>query len=134
MIDKTTLPRIYWPLMDCKVEDRGYCAICGRPYPTERHHIVRRGAGSYFRDGELVRKPEIRLCGFGNNLKDTDGRYYCHGKAHSGLLHFRMNDGHLEFLDLAGKVDLITAGSLRYQDVLEMDGWMPLRDFEPWSW
>lgn len=126
MIDKTTLAPIWWPLMECPDVVPGYCAVCGRPYPTEKHHLVKRGAGSYFVDGELVRKPVIQLCGFGNNLRDSDGRYYCHGKAHQGLLWFRMHDGRLEYLDLEGKVGMLRTGALSYAHVLEMDGWRPV--------
>lgn len=136
MLDKTTLPPMWWPLMDFTDITPPYCAVCGRPYPIERHHMVPRGAGSLFRDGELIRKPVIRLCGFGNNLKDADGRYYCHGKAHAGLLRFRANPetGELEYLDLVGKVNLVEAGKLKYQDALAMDGWKKLPRLEGTPW
>lgn len=72
-------------LMDKPSVDGECCAICGR-YPAERHHIVFRSQGGT--DG-----PTIPLCGFGNNLKDAEGKYYCHGRAHHGMLHFKFEDG-----------------------------------------
>lgn len=115
---KTTLAPILWPLMELEDIAPERCAICGRAYPTEKHHIVRRSAGELLDgSGEKRRKPLIRLCGFGNNLKDADGRYFCHGLAHANMLHFRNNDGCLEYL--------ITAEPCKYQDALKMQGWKP---------
>ena len=112
-----------------------HCAICGRPMPLNQHHIVRRGAGTLYRMGVEVPKPTITLCGFGNNLTDGDGRYYCHGLAHHGMLHFRWVDdvptrptdqnehppcaGHLEYLR--------TPEPCGYATALESDGWRRVR-------
>lgn len=58
------------------------CAVCGRVSPLNSHHVVFRSHGGT--DG-----PTITLCGEGNNAKDADGRWYCHGLAHHGRLFFR---------------------------------------------
>lgn len=130
-MNKTTLAPIWWPLMQSPDVTPGYCAICGRAYPTEKHHLVRRSAGELYQDGKKIRKPVIELCGFGNNLKDPNGRYYCHGKAHNGLLYFRWN-GRLEFLDVSETLkrsfEERTGLSFDYQAALESTGWLPVRD------
>lgn len=110
-----------------------HCVICGRVGRLEQHHIVRRGAGELFDfRGHKMKKPTITLCGFGNNLKDADGRYLCHGLAHHQMLHFRWSDGfkesrafqepvyfgHLEYLITKEPTDYLTA--------LEMKGWQRL--------
>lgn len=67
----------------CSVRyDPPRCAVCGRYGRVEEHHVVKRSQGGT--DG-----PTIMLCGFGNNLKDADGRYLCHGRAEQHMLHFR---------------------------------------------
>lgn len=133
-----TLPKILHPLMNAPSIRLSRCAICGCFEPLEQHHIVRRGAGKLFIGGHEVKKPTITLCGFGNNLRDANGRYLCHGLAHYNMLHFRwvsketvegnfgnycrMNGGvggHLEYLLL----DKPTP----YLQALSMDGWKPLR-------
>lgn len=96
-----------------------FCAVCGRPHPLEQHHVVFRSAGTaYGEDGCELVKPTVTLCGFGNNLRDADGRYYCHGLAHARRLHFRWVDdgwGHWEYLLLEEPAS--------YEDALEMGGW-----------
>lgn len=85
-LDKCTVPEFLKPLMgkpDIDNPDR-LCAVCGRP-ATNMHHIVRRSAGEWVRDGKKVPKPLVRLCGGGN----ASG---CHGMAHDGRLHFRWNE------------------------------------------
>lgn len=93
--------------------------------------MVFRSAGRLYRGGREVPKPTITLCGFGNNLRDADGRYYCHGLAHHRMLHFRwvlaparfqedngmaqMGGGHLEYIR--------TDGPTKYAEALEMQGW-----------
>lgn len=137
MIGKTTLPQMWWPLMGRPSVRLPYCPICGRSYPLEQHHPVRRGAGKLFdANGREVKKPTITLCGFGNNLLDADGRPYCHGLAHEGRLHFRWAEfkgiddslghmpspwegGHWEYLLLDEGCDYLTA--------LGMDGWRRMR-------
>ena len=71
-----TLPEIYRPLMEAEsvVSDR--CAICGRRYPLEQHHIVWRSWGKLFKDGKEMRKPTVTLCGFGNNHDLFPNRRY----------------------------------------------------------
>ena len=104
-----------------------YCAVCGRTGHLERHHMVPRSAGQLvLPNGHLADKPTITLCGFRN----AGG---CHGKAHSGRLHFRwveadagregwylthVKGGHLEYL--------LTDEPESYLDALKMDGWRPL--------
>lgn len=137
MIGKTTLPQMWWPLMGRPSVKLPYCPICGRAWPLEQHHPVRRGAGKLFdANGREVRKPTITLCGFGNNRLDADGAPYCHGLAHEGRLHFRWSEvrgldtslahfpapyegGHWEYLLLDEGCDYLTA--------LGMDGWRRLR-------
>lgn len=110
-----TLPLYLQPLMSAPSIRLPYCAVCGRSQPLEQHHIVRRGAGKLYDEGKEVEKPTITLCGFGNNLKDADGREYCHGLAHANRLHFRMQDGRLEFI--------ILETPTKYMEALEMEGW-----------
>lgn len=121
----TTLDPIFWPLMQAPTVKLDRCSVCGRIHPLNEHHLVWRSWGNLYRGGSLVKKPTITLCGFGNNLKDADGRMYCHGKAHHRLLHFRWvpnpeyaNAGHLEYIEFPEPV--------KYQDALGLDGWRPL--------
>lgn len=105
---------------------RACCAVCGRPFPIEQHHIVRRGAGKLFDgNGSEIEKPTVTLCGFGSNLMDADGREFCHGLAHHNRLHFRWVEadpiacaGHWEFIVL----DEPTS----YLEALSRDGWRRL--------
>lgn len=134
-----TLPENLKPLMDGASVKTPYCAVCGRTYPLNQHHVVRRGAGKMFKFGKEVEKPTVTLCGFGNNLADADGNEYCHGLAHANRLHFRwvkssqpsdeyswinVNGGHWEYL----KTDVPT----KYSEALEMDGWKPLHQQSEW--
>lgn len=138
---RTTLPEMLWPLMESPTHKADHCFICGRTAPLEQHHIVRRGAGELIKDGRKLRKPTITLCGFGNNLRDADGRFYCHGLAHHGMLHFRVAE--VERSNRAGKPKkryrggdtfaltdkvkklqfLVTSEPTKYQDALQMEGW-----------
>lgn len=121
-----TLPHHLRPLMGKPSIKIGRCAVCGRAYPLEQHHIVRRSAGKLFDEtGREVEKPTITLCGFGNNLKDADGREYCHGLAHANRLHFRWveagpiaHDGHWEAIVLDDPTS--------YLDALVIEGWRRL--------
>ena len=121
-----TLPEELRPLMDGCSVDTPYCAVCGRTWPLNRHHVVRRGAGRLYRGGVEVPKPTITLCGSGN----TSG---CHGLAHQNRLHFRWakrrggfgestayGSGHWEYILLDEPT--------KYYKALEMDGWRPLRE------
>ncbi len=134
MAGADTLPEILRPLMSAPSIRLGRCAVCGRPRPLNQHHVVRRGAGRLYRGGVEVPKPTITLCGAGNVLRDADGRPYCHGLAHHGMLHFRWvgtepregpvwlascPGGHLEYL--------VTDEPTGYAEALGMGGWRPLR-------
>lgn len=128
----TTLPAILVPLMDAPSIRLDRCAVCGRYHPLNQHHMVRRGAGKLYRAGIEVKKPTITLCGFGNHLRDADGRYYCHGLAHANMLHFRWvpeetvpgnfgNYGRMEG-GVGGHLEyLLLEESASYADALEMD-------------
>lgn len=121
-----TLPHHLRPMMGKPSVTRGCCAVCGRPFPLEQHHIVRRGAGKLFDgNGREIEKPTVTLCGFGSNLMDADGREFCHGLAHHNRLHFRWVEadpiacaGHWEFIVL----DEPTS----YLEALSRDGWRRL--------
>lgn len=104
---RTTMPPIWQPLMDAPTIRKDECAWCGSGWPLNQHHIVFRSRGELVRDGRRVEKPTITLCGSGN----TGG---CHGKAHSGMLHFKY-DGRLMGLE--------TERPVRYSEALKMDGW-----------
>lgn len=134
MAKVTTLSAIYQPMMGAPSITTPYCAICGRHYPLEQHHIVRRSAGKMYDEfGHELKKPTVTLCGFGNNLKGADG-YYCHGLAHANRLHFRWvtsnnrmellhgyemwRGGHWEYL--------ITEEPTDYVKALDMEGWRRL--------
>ena len=123
----STLPEFLRPLMEGPSVETRRCAVCGRAWPLNRHHVVRRGAGRLYPNGVEVPKPTVVLCGSGN----TGG---CHGLAHANRLHFRwvraeqpsgeyygtrVSGGHWEYLLL----DEPTS----YLDALGMEGWAPLR-------
>lgn len=125
MAKVTTLPAMYQPMMGKPSVRMARCAVCGRTWPLEQHHVVFRSAGKMFVEGCEIEKPTITLCGFGNNLQDADGREYCHGLAHHRRLYFRWVDdgaiacaGHWEYIRLDEACDYLTA--------LRMDGWRPL--------
>ena len=127
---KTTLAPIFWPLLEFGEREyvSDHCLICGRANPLNNHHIVRKSAGNIvLENGEKVAKPLITLCGFGNHLRDADGRYYCHGKAHNGLLFFRNNNGRLEYLDLTlPEFETVSSEEITYQKALTLNGWRPI--------
>lgn len=125
MAKVTTLPAMYQPMVGKPSVRMARCAVCGRTWPLEQHHVVFRSAGKMFVKGREIEKPTITLCGFGNNLQDADGREYCHGLAHHRRLYFRWVDddaiacaGHWEYIRLDEACDYLTA--------LRMDGWRPL--------
>lgn len=125
MAKVTTLPAMYQPMVGKPSVRMARCAVCGRTWPLEQHHVVFRSAGKMFVEGREIEKPTITLCGFGNNLQDADGREYCHGLAHHRRLYFRWVDddaiacaGHWEYIRLDEACDYLTA--------LRMDGWRPL--------
>lgn len=125
MAKVTTLPAMYQPMMGKPSVRMARCAVCGRTWPLEQHHVVFRSAGKMFVEGREIEKPTITLCGFGNNLQDADGREYFHGLAHHRRLYFRWVDddaiacaGHWEYIRLDEACDYLTA--------LRMDGWRPL--------
>ena len=105
----TTTPEIYLPLYGVESIELDRCAICGRTWPLNRHHLVWRSWGqAYDEEGQRLKKPTITLCGSGN----TGG---CHGLAHHRRLHFRVTAERLEYL--------ITDRPTRYEAALDMDGW-----------
>ena len=131
---RDTLPEIWKELMKAPSLTFPCCPICGRPGPLEKHHMVKRSAGKMFRDGREMKKPTITICGFGNNLKDADGAYYCHGLAHANRLHFKWVETRSRmstslFATRGGHVEyLITDEPVKYEKALEMDGWRRLND------
>lgn len=129
---KTTLPPMWWPLMEAGDRTPGHCIVCCRTNPTEKHHPVKRSAGEMIdpATGEKRRKPVFELCGFGNNEKDPDGRWYCHGKAHAGLLFFRYESGCVEFFDITpewrDEWERTEGRLFGYIDALKTEGWRPI--------
>lgn len=102
----------------CSVKyDPPRCAVCGRTSPVEEHHVVKRSQGG--KDG-----PTVMLCGFGNNLKDADGRFYCHGRAEHRMLHFRWVDG--EYFGDGWWEYLVTKVPMKYDLALMLGGWRRL--------
>lgn len=114
-----------------------YCPICGRAWPLEQHHPVRRGAGKLFDangpGGSQADHHAVRL------RQQPAGRRRAPllpRLAHEGRLHFRWSEvrgldtslahfpapyegGHWEYLLLDEGCDYLTA--------LGMDGWRRLR-------
>ena len=115
----STLPKMWWPLMESGDVETPVCAVCGRGYPLNRHHMVPRSAGALYRDGREMPKPTIVLCGNGNNLRDANGVPLCHGLVHHHMLHFRFRDGKVEYMRTERPVDYLTA--------LGLDGWKEIR-------
>lgn len=116
MLKTSTLPNIYRNLMDAPSIRSNRCAICGRAWPLNQHHIVWRSWGRlYDESGREVSKPTITLCGLGNVQRDADGRWYCHGRAHERMLHFKYEGGILWYLE--------TYRPTSYLHALNMDGW-----------
>lgn len=111
-VSKTTMPKLWWPLMLGHTVSQRYCVVCGRAYPLNQHHVVKRSQGQLYRGGRVVKKPTLTLCGSGN----TSG---CHGKAHSGRLHFKYEDGEWLYLETE---------PMKYQDALELEGWRPIHE------
>lgn len=79
--DVCTISELYKPMMGKPSIRSNRCVICGQP-ATNQHHVVKRSAGKWVRDGIELKKPTMSLCGMGN----ASG---CHGLAHAGRLHFR---------------------------------------------
>lgn len=116
MLKTPTLDLELRPLMDIDSIETEVCAICGRPSPIERHHIVWRSQGKlYDENGKERPKPTITICGFGNNLRDADGVVYCHGAIHHRMLHLRNEGGRLQYL--------WTAYPTAYYRALDLPGW-----------
>lgn len=113
---RDTMPEYLRPLMGLRSTRSDRCEVCGRTYPLEQHHIVFRSQGQlHDMRGNRMPKPTITLCGFGNNLRDSNGRLYCHGMAHHHMLHFRNNGGRREYL--------ITDKPVNEWDALKLEGW-----------
>lgn len=112
---RNTLNELLIPLLDLPTVKTDHCIVCGRRFPLEQHHPIRRGAGkAYDENGKEIPKPTITLCGFGNTLKGPDG-YLCHGMTHHHLLHFKEMNGKWAFL--------ITEEPTRYESAINMEGW-----------
>lgn len=141
----TTVAEILQPMMGKPsiLTSDGRCALCGR-FPdwfvrVERHHIVRRSAGRMFFEGRELRKPEIMVCGLGNNLHDADGRMLCHGAIHHGYIHFRWHVTHQSASELVncpipflGYWEVLRVEEpCDYQTALGMDGWKRLEVARP---
>ena len=84
-----------------------HCCVCGKP-ATNNHHVIQKGMGGTKRKDI----PTLPLCGMGN----TSG---CHGKAHSGQLHFDFKEGY-------GWVYCETE-PCSYLEALETGEWWPCR-------
>lgn len=129
---KITLDRIWWPLMELPDYIPGYCALCTRAHPLNKHHVVPRSAGEVIDiRRRKMRKPLIQLCGIGNHLRDADGNYYCHGKVENHLVHFRNMNGWYGVIDLTDPYTMRLNGLDRpepvdYLTALDMKGWRPL--------
>lgn len=121
-----TLPHHLRPLMGKPSVTMGRCAVCGRARPLEQHHIVRRGAGKLFDGtGREIEKPTVTLCGFGNNLRDADGREFCHGLAHANRLHFRWVEA--DPIACGGHWEVIVLDEpASYLKALGLEGWRRL--------
>ena len=107
-MSRTTLAPMWRDLMDAPSVETRVCAICGRAWPLNRHHMVPRSAGELYEGGAKRRKPTIMLCGSGN----ASG---CHGLAHSHRLHFDYRDGALVYL--------ITETPVKRLEALSEPGW-----------
>lgn len=126
MQDKTTLAKIWHPLMQAPSYISDRCFICGKR-ATNKHHMVKRSAGELYVDGRKLKKPEITLCGSG-----CTGH---HGMAHDSKLHFRWvpdilenkNGAFTQFYRVGHLEYLITKHATKYQDAMQMDGWQRVR-------
>lgn len=112
-----TLDHDLWPLMELPSIEQRFCCVCGKTYPLNQHHIVRRGAGQLYKRGQLMEKPSITLCGTG-----TSG---CHGLAHSNRLHFRNWEGQLQFR--------LFNEPTKYAQAIKQRGWRPVRLAPAWE-
>lgn len=115
----TTLDEQLIPLMDGPSIETDRCVICGARQPLNQHHVVRRGAGQLVRNGKVVPKPTLTLCGVGN-VKAMGGRPLCHGLAHANQLHFRFNaeTGQWEYARFRRPI--------KYAEALKRGHWHPL--------
>ena len=131
MAKVTTIPDLYLPLMEGVTIHSNRCCVCGK-LGVQMHHVVKRSMGNLYVNGVRIPRPKLPLCGLGNSSG-------CHGLAHHNMLHFRWvksdavsggfgrythqeggDGGHWEYL--------ITDEPTKYQDALEMGGWMCLHD------
>lgn len=125
MIDKTTVNKLWEPFYELgEYEYTGECCqVCGRAYrPMNNHHLVKRSAGELYKDGVKQKKPLITLCGFGNNLKNTNGGYLCHGMAHHNMLHFKVVDGELYYA--------MFSEPTKYEKALDTGIWLKVQKYE----
>ena len=82
-----------------------YCVFCGKPKQSQHHIIPRSQGGS--------KGPTVSVCGFGNESG-------CHGLLHAHRLHLRYVNGWQY---------LLTDEPMKYDSVLDMDGWRNLRTY-----
>ena len=127
---KNTLDEFLRPLMEVKSIKLPFCAICGRVYPLNQHHIVQRSQGQLYKGSKRLKKPTITLCGCGSVLygltPDGTTAKWCHGKAHHKMLHFRNDRGCLEALE--------TEKPTAYLNALQMDGWRDVDEEQYGEW
>lgn len=123
-MSRGALDPIYWPLMDAPTVKLPYCAVCGRNWPLNDHHIVWRSKGHVMRGGKLLESPTVTLCGNGSHLGSGGTAEWCHGKAHHLMLHFRNDRGRLECLE--------TEMPTEYSEALKMEGWRDVCTEEKW--
>ena len=120
MANVDTLPEILRPLMEGPSIETPRCAVCGAPWPLNRHHIVRRGAGKLFRDGREVPKATVMLCGSGNGSG-------CHGwRTPTGCTSAGSGRAEVQPPRPAGLGALgvpAAAGTDQVRGCLAMDGW-----------
>ena len=127
MSGKTTIAKLWWPLMDAPTMKANRCYICGKP-ANNQHHMVKRSQGELYIGAVKRKKPTITLCGSG-----TTG---CHGLAHQNRLHFRYvyktNLDTARLLagsaNIAGQLEyLLCKEPTKYQEALHMTGWKPVK-------
>lgn len=122
-----TLPEYLKPMMAGVSIRKNHCVVCGKTYPLNQHHVVRRSAGKMYLHGKEVPKPTLTLCGSGN----TSG---CHGKAHAMQLHFRwvpqnaLSSGLQSFGTFgAGHWEYLETEPMKEFEAQQIeDGWKPL--------
>lgn len=57
---RTTLPFIWWPLVDAPTIRLDHCAICGRNSPLNQHHMIKRSARRFSHRCDVARLRQHR--------------------------------------------------------------------------